>query len=257
MNPQDPFNPQTPTLPSAPPATLPMTPPQVPLTVSTQPEVLGPKKRQIVWIVVIAVVLLLVTGTVIYFLQASKTSPSNAASPLASTHTAADTDTSSDLFGNMDQVSDGTTTASTDCYSLTIPDGFTAGAADNTTCTITLTENTESTTIIKISAFSSAYCEQMDDIIDCINDRYEETATSANRTFYGASHISINTYRTGLAYIADTAGLKRAHYSIEHTAHTSKASGMSSITAFLITGPADTDNHDADTRLVAKSFIIK
>lgn len=259
MNPQDPLTP-----PPTPPQTTPLgmapTPtPQPPVTVLTPPLVPQPKKRRSVWIVIVAtVVLLLVTGAVIYYLQSTRTASSKTTSSKTTTSTATtDTDSSTDLFGNMDQVSDGTATASTDCYSLTVPDGYTAGSPDNTTCTITLTNDSESTTTIKISAFSSAYCEQMDDVIDCINARYEEVAKSSSRAFYGSSQVSINAYRTGLAYIADSAGVKRAHYSIEQTSRASHASAMSSVTAFLITGPADTDDHDADTRLVAKSFIIK
>jgi hypothetical protein len=196
---------------------------------------------------------------VIIYLQTSKTSPSNATSQETTTNatTGTTTDSSTDPFKNMDQVSNGTTTATTDCYSLTIPDGYTAGSPDNATCSIVLTESAQSATTIKISAFSSAYCDQMYDVIECINARFEEVAKNANRTFYGASKVSINAYRTGLTYIADTNGVKHAYYNIEDAADISHATEMSSITTFLINGLADTDDHDADTRLIAKSFVIK
>lgn len=158
-------------------------------------------------------------------------------------------------FSNMDKVSTGTETATTNCYSFTVPKGYTS-SSNNNACTVTMTSTADSKTVIKTDVLLSEYCNEMDDLVSCINGRYEEIAKEANRTFYGASKVSINAYPTGLAYLDSTDARKRAHYTIENVGHASKATSVTSISAFSVVGFADTDTYDADTRLVAQSFVI-
>lgn len=158
-------------------------------------------------------------------------------------------------FSNMDKVSTGTETATTNCYSFTVPKGYTS-SSNNNACTVTMTSTVDSKTVIKTDVLLSEYCNEMDDLVSCINGRYEEIAKEANRTFYGASKVSINAYPTGLAYLDSTDARKRAHYTIENVGHASKATSVTSISAFSVVGFADTDTYDADTRLVAQSFVI-
>ena len=240
MNPTNPLT----TPPITPIQPLPPTPPT--------PVAAPPKKVRIGLIIgVIVGGLILSAGVVIALLVIN--APHDEVAQI--TTPAKSTTTKESLFSNMDKVSTGTETATTNCYSFTVPKGYTS-SSNKDACTVTMTNTADSKTVIKTDVMLSEYCNEMDDLVSCINGRYEEIAKEANRTFYGASKVSINAYPTGLAYLDSTDARKRAHYTIENVGRASKATSVASISAFSIVGFADTDTYDADTRLVAQSFVI-
>jgi len=240
MNPTNPLT----TPPITPIQPLPPTPPT--------PVAAPPKKVRIGLIIgVIVGGLILSAGVVIALLVIN--APHDEVAQI--TTPAKSTTTKESLFSNMDKVSTGTETATTNCYSFTVPKGYTS-SSNKDACTVTMTNTADSKTVIKTDVVLSEYCNEMDDLVSCINGRYEEIAKEANRTFYGATKVSINAYPTGLAYLDSTDARKRAHYTIENVGRASKATSVASISAFSIVGFADTDTYDADTRLVAQSFVI-
>lgn len=236
------------------PLPTPQTTPAQPLPPTSPAPIAPPPKKVRIGLIIGIIVggLILSAGTVVVLLviNASHDEVAQITTPAKTTTTSKES-----LFSNMDKVSTGTETATTNCYSFTVPKGYTS-SSNKDACTVTMTNIADSKTVIKTDVILSEYCNEMDDLVSCINGRYEEIAKEANRTFYGASKVSINAYSTGLAYLDSTDARKRAHYTIENAGHASKATSTTSISAFSIVGFADTDTYDADTRLVAQSFVI-